>query len=111
MKDMFNNLTAMMASLTSQMDLMDGGGRKKRKVTFQGRAVVLETSPPDGTSTATQHLPVSLQQLYGHLTGLTSTSAVPWTLPPPVPELISQEAPYKEGVPSLLRDVSEAVRT
>ena len=96
MKDMFNNLTAMMTSLTTSMDLMDRGGRKKRKVSFPGGASVPETSsPPDTTSTAATHPPTSLQQHHGHLTGMTSTPTVPHPLPPPVPELVHQEAPYQ----------------
>ena len=35
-KDMFNNMTAMMPSLSTHMDEMEGGGRKKRKVAFHG---------------------------------------------------------------------------
>ena len=108
MKDMFQNLPAMMTLLTTRMDLMDGGGRKKRKVAFHSRAPVPDTSsPPDA---ATQH-PTSLLQRYGHQTGLTSTPAVTQPLPPPVPELMSQEATYQEGAPPPLPDVSEAVRT
>ena len=34
MKDMFQSLTAMMASLNTRMEQIDGGGRKKGNVAF-----------------------------------------------------------------------------
>ena len=112
MKDMFQNLTAMMTLLTTWMDLMDRGGRKKRKVVFCSCASVPDTSsPPDSASTATTQPPTSLRQPHDHRTGLPSTHAVTKPLSPLVPELMSQEATYQEGAPSQLPDVSEAVRT
>ena len=101
-----------MTSLSTCMDLIDRGGKKKRKVSFCNHASVPETSsPPDAASTATTHPPTSLQQPHINLTGLTSTPAVTHPLPPPVPELMCQEAPYQDGTPPQLPDVSEAVRT
>ena len=35
MRNMVQSLTTMMASLNTRMDQMDGGGRKRRKVTFR----------------------------------------------------------------------------
>ena len=110
MKDMFQNFTAMMTLLSTEMDQMDGEGRKKRKVAFHSCATVPNTSsPPDATSTAASQPPTSLVQPPGHHTVLTSTPAVTKPLPPPGPELMCQEATYQEGTPPPLKDVSEAV--
>ena len=96
MKDMFQNLTAMMTSLNQ----MDGGGRKKRKVAFHSRAPVPDTSlPPDAASTAASQPPTSLMQPHGHRTEQTSKPAVTQQLAPTVHELVSQETAYQEGAP------------
>ena len=112
MTEMFGNLTAMMTLLSKSMDLMDGGSRKKREMSFHGHAPAPEpSSPTAATSTTTAHPPTSWQQPHSNLTGLTSTPAVTHQLPLLAPEHVRQEAPFQEGTPPHLPDISEAVRT
>ena len=74
------------------------------KVAFRSCVPVPDTSlPPDTASTATCQPPTSLLQPHGHWTELTLTPAVTQSLPPPRPELMSQEDTYQEGAPPLLQ--------
>ena len=60
MKEMFRNLTAMVSSLSTHMDKMEGGGRKKRKVRFRSRAQLLRYP-------CCLILPLLLPRIYLHL--------------------------------------------
>ena len=107
MRDMVQNLTAMMASMNSRMNQMDGGGRKRRKVSpaapeaeaaMQTRASL----PPSQPST-------SRQQPLNHVTVPAPTPAMDQPLPPPVPAPASVMTMCQDNAPPPLLDISEAV--
>ena len=98
MKMMFSNLTAMMSSLSTCMDQVEGGGRKKRKVAFHSRAPTPETaSPPDAAAAPTMHLPPSPPQPHGSQDGLALPPSVPQQPPLPGADHMHPEAPFQEG--------------
>ena len=107
MKEMFSNLTTMMSSLSTSMDQMDGGGRKKRKVAFHRLAPTPETSSlPDVAHASTTHLPPSRPQ-----NRLAPTPSVPQQPFLPGADHVSPEAPFQEGARPHLPDVSKVVQT
>ena len=114
MRDMVQYLTAMMVSLISRMDQMDGGGRKRRKVTFRSTTPDADTSTPSAPSgaysPATSQPSTSRLQPHDNVTVPASTAAMAQPHPPPAPAPVTAMTTYQENAPPPLPDVSEAVR-
>ena len=103
MKDLFNNMPAMMASLATCMDEMEGGGRNKRKVSFRGDPPARRTqapapkmaSQPHATPAATTSLPPPPPQPHGSQERLAHASSVSQLPSLPVANYVRLEVPYQ----------------
>ena len=97
MKDLFNNMTAMMASLSTRMDEMEGGGRKKRMVAFCGDPLARLTLAPahamasqtDATPAAATSLPLPLPPPHSSQKRLAPASSVTQLALPLLPAVMS----------------------
>ena len=111
MREMVRGLTNMMTSLNSRMNQMDGGRRKKGKVSFRGARQEGETSTPSGTTSMAAAPPSTSQQPpIARATELAYTHETQ-PLPAPAPAPGSTMETESVTTTSPLPDVSEAVRT
>ena len=85
MRDIVQNLTAMIASLNTRMDEMDGAGRKKRKVIFRGATQDAMSMLSGAASLATSQPSKSWQQPHDHVTMPVPTPEMTQLLPPLAP--------------------------
>ena len=111
MREMVRGLTSMMSSLNARMNQMDGGGRKKRKVTFRGANQEAETSTPATTSAMVPAQPMTSQQpLLTHWAEPADTCEATQLPPPSAPAPMSLRETESVSTAPPLPDVSEAVR-
>ena len=116
-KALLANMMTMVASLSTQMDEMEGGGRKTRKVVFRGDPLarwMLATAPemtsqPDPTTTM-MSLPPTPPQPHINQERLAPTSLGNQLPPLPAHSHEGPEVTYPDVSPPHLPDVSEAVR-
>ena len=117
-KDMFTNMTAMMASLSTHMGEMEGRGRKKGKVVFHVNPPAWRTlapapemaSQPDAAPATMTSLPPPRPQPHSSQERLAPSSSRNQLPSLPVVHHEGLQVPYQDVAPPRLPEVSEAVR-